>query len=197
MSELKDKKLERLASAIYLLTDFFDTQEPLRWKLRTLSADLISERIKDKSSIVKEILSLFSVAKTAGLVSEVNHDILARELIKPKYEVEKSLGLMFPHEKAETAIKDKIHEYDKGQQSIDRARSLKDFGAISIKKNKRQDVILGLIRRKKEVMIKDISPVIDGCSEKTVQRELSAMIRAGLLKKVGDKRWSRYSLTHT
>jgi hypothetical protein len=43
-------------------------------------------------------------------------------------------------------------------------------------------------------MIKDVSPLVTGCSEKTIQRELSAMVRSGILKKVGEKRWSRYSL---
>ena len=43
-------------------------------------------------------------------------------------------------------------------------------------------------------MIKDVSPLISGCSEKTIQRELLAMVYAGILRKMGEKRWSRYSL---
>ena len=43
-------------------------------------------------------------------------------------------------------------------------------------------------------MIKDVSPLIGGFSEKTIQRELAAMVQAGILRKVGEKRWSRYSL---
>ena len=97
MSDVINKP-EKLASAIYLVTSFFDAQEPLKWRLRNLSADLISGEIKDKFSTVKEILSLFSVAKTAGMVSEMNYDILVRELSKFEQEVEKPLDLIFPHE---------------------------------------------------------------------------------------------------
>jgi hypothetical protein len=43
-------------------------------------------------------------------------------------------------------------------------------------------------------MIKDVSPLIEGCSEKTIQRELMSMVHNGTLKKIGEKRWSRYSL---
>lgn len=73
-------------------------------------------------------------------------------------------------------------------------RPLKEFGAVSVKKNSRQSVIISLLKRKKEIMIKDVSPLISGCSEKTIQRELSAMVQAGILRKTGEKRWSKYSL---
>src|SRR3989344_8311042 len=92
------KKKEKISSAIYLVTSFFDDKEPLKWRLRTLSTDLISERVKDKSSTAMEMLSLFSIAKTVGLVSEMNCDILIRELSKLEHGAEKPLELMFSRE---------------------------------------------------------------------------------------------------
>ncbi|MDB5253939.1 MAG: seg [Parcubacteria group bacterium] len=74
------------------------------------------------------------------------------------------------------------------------SKQFKDYGVVAVKKNSRQSVIIGLLKRKKEIMIKDISPLIHGCSEKTIQRELLSMVEAGILKKTGEKRWSRYSL---
>ena len=73
-------------------------------------------------------------------------------------------------------------------------KTLKEFGAVAVKKNSRQSIIISLLRRKKEIMIKDVSPLIHGCSEKTIQRELLSMVDKGILKKIGEKRWSRYSL---
>ena len=80
------------------------------------------------------------------------------------------------------------------KDKTDGKSSLKEFGAISVKKNSRQNIIITILKRKKEIMIKDVSPIISGCSEKTIQRELLAMVQAGILRKVGEKRWSRYSL---
>ena len=40
--------------------------------------------------------------------------------------------------------------------------------------------------------IRDIASFVIGCSEKTVQRELASLISDGLIKKEGEKRWSRY-----
>ena len=91
-------------------------------------------------------------------------------------------------------IEENIIIKDKITYKAPEEKSLKEFGAISVKKNSRQSIIIGLLKRKKEIMIKDVSPLINGCSEKTIQRELSAMVHTGVLKRIGEKRWSRYSL---
>ena len=195
MSDTTDKKLEKIASAIYLITSFFNDQEPLKWKLRTLSTDLLSEGVKDKSSLSSEVVSLFSVAKTAGLVSEMNYNILIHELSKLEQKAEKSLNLAFFSETStdeRALLESQRTEYIK-DKTIEKP-ILKEFGAVSVKKNRRQNTIIAILKRKKEIMIKDISSLINGCSEKTIQRELSAMIRSGVLRKMGEKRWSRYTL---
>jgi hypothetical protein len=58
--------------------------------------------------------------------------------------------------------------------------------------SERTERILELIRSKKSVSIKDISSTIKGCSEKTIQRELNALIQEGLVRRVGERRWSQY-----
>lgn len=198
MSEL-NKRPEKLASAIYLITSFFDDKEPLKWRLRTISTDLISESIRDKSSATREALSLFSLAKTAGLVSDTNYDILFRELSKLRDNIEKPLDFMFVNDAppiGEILPQQQISEPAKSikDKTNEEKPTLKEFGAVSVKKNSRQSVIVAILKRKKEVMIKDISPLISGCSEKTIQRELATMVQTGILKKIGEKRWSRYSL---
>lgn len=56
----------------------------------------------------------------------------------------------------------------------------------------RMSLILEFIKKQKGASIKDITGVIKNCSEKTIQRELSALIRNGLIRKVGERRWSQY-----
>ena len=61
----------------------------------------------------------------------------------------------------------------------------------------RQSIILAFIRTKLSVSIKDICQLPDSeiraCSEKTIQRELTELIRQGLIKKIGERRWSQYT----
>src|SRR3989344_4892971 len=185
MSEL-NKKSEKLASAIYFITSFFSDLEPLKWKLRGIVSEVailgvsfrddISDNkgrvMLDSKRLVLEMVNLLNVARNAGLISSVNHELINGELHKYLDDI-----VLFTDEKI--YIEKPV---------------LKDFGAVSVKKNSRQGTIITILKRKKEIMIKDISSIISGYSEKTIQRELMTMVKTGILKKVGEKRWSRYSL---
>ena len=58
----------------------------------------------------------------------------------------------------------------------------------------RQASIVELLKSKSNLTIKDFTMVIKGCSDKTIQRELLRLVKLGVLKKDGERRWSRYSL---
>lgn len=238
------QKPEKIASAIYLLTSFWNDLEPSKWKLRTLASDLaaisvslMSQMFKEREaarleirSIILEANALLSVAKNAGLVSEQNFEVMSRELrsfienlgfpvgiqevggapvLSENFFGSPEKELKSPEPTKEIVEKDKTQEENLSYNNSPRRellprdteepreakdKPLREYGAVSVKKNSRQSVIIGLLKRKKEIMIKDVSALISGCSEKTIQRELLAMVQAGILKKTGEKRWSRYSL---
>lgn len=58
----------------------------------------------------------------------------------------------------------------------------------------RRDRIRTILEAKGEATIKDISEIITDCSEKTIQRELNAMIEDNVVKRQGERRWSKYSV---
>lgn len=62
------------------------------------------------------------------------------------------------------------------------------------RKNNRREQILSLFTKGTEVSIKDISKKIVGCSVKTIQRELNDLVAENKVERIGDKRWSRYTL---
>ncbi|MDP3763439.1 MAG: hypothetical protein Q8Q92_02155 [bacterium] len=192
MSEL-NKKSERLASAIYFVTGFFSDQEPLKWKLRDIVSEIVilsvsfidditdekKQVVLESKRLILEIINLLNVARNANLISPANHELINGEFHKYLDGV--------------ASFSDFSGFFADEKVYIDKP-VLKDFGTVLIKKNSRQSTIIAILKRKKEVMIKDISPIISGYSEKTIQRELLTMVKAGVLKKVGEKRWSRYSL---
>ena len=55
-------------------------------------------------------------------------------------------------------------------------------------------LIISFLKGKDWTSIKDITDAIEGCSTKTIQRELADLVHQGVLKKKGDRRWSRYLL---
>jgi len=96
------KKTEKIATAMYMVTDFVPESEPLRTQLRTLALALISgtRRISARSSephyaLVDEVIrtiddtdTMLELATTIGLVSEMNGTILRSELSKVKAEID-------------------------------------------------------------------------------------------------------------
>ncbi len=58
----------------------------------------------------------------------------------------------------------------------------------------RQNQIIKEVRAKGQLTIRDLVGKIQGCSEKTIQRELLSLVETGVLKKEGERRWSRYSM---
>jgi hypothetical protein len=58
----------------------------------------------------------------------------------------------------------------------------------------RRKKILEVVRSKGQVTIHEFIQSIQGCSSKTIQRELTSLVLSGTLKKTGERRWSKYSL---
>lgn len=62
------------------------------------------------------------------------------------------------------------------------------------RKQNRRDQILSLFTKGVEISIHDISKKVIGCSIKTLQRELNALVLEKKIDRIGDKRWSKYIL---
>lgn len=86
---------------------------------------------------------------------------------------------------APQSIATKMPKKESGVQKSEAAS-----GALS----DRQLVILKEIRLKGQLTIRDLVDKITGCSEKTIQRDLLALVENGVLKKEGERRWSKYSI---
>lgn len=61
--------------------------------------------------------------------------------------------------------------------------------------SERELAIIKMLKDGSNLTIRDFFLVIKGCSEKTIQRELLRLVKLGVLKKSGERRWSRYSLS--
>jgi hypothetical protein len=248
------KKAQKIALAIYMISDFFAESEPIKKDCRTLALNLVntslslsmvdlSNRKSLLDSLIKNSLLLISyseIATRTGMESSMNHRIIKNELeifIKNVEErenpanvgksfvldnsfVEKELSHsqtighpshIYPQNSfslndiavgsQNSPKKTPVHYPDKAafkNKLIERQKNVKNEGGIDKEKNSRkfdrQEAILSVIRDKGELSIKDLTGVIKGCSEKTIQRELIVLVESGILSKTGDRRWSRYSI---
>lgn len=217
------KKTERLVSAVYLVTGLIPENDPIRHLVRQESAGLMSFIVEYKNislpvfdnflmeveQRIQRINSYLQVCQNSGLVSKMNSELITKEFNKILDEVLNNKSKLesenrnIPSSFFDVPLSYKntsIEGYIQGVKS-DSNHTQKDTKIFTdkpvdheVKRSGRQSVILNLIKKKKEVTIKDISEVVKNCSEKTIQRELTAFISSGVLKRVGERRWSKYSL---
>ena len=181
------KKTEKIVTAIYMVTDFVPESEPLRTHLRTLGLSLISgtRRIGARSS-----------EPLYALADEVNRTIDETNTMLTLATSEKMLQTF-----------DKGQEIYKGQNATVGAFPQPRSEAIQVPKRsfepvaKKHDIgikiarrndVLNVIKSKGRASIKDVVSLLKDISEKTVQRELLALVKEGVLVKEGEKRWSTY-----
>ena len=239
-------KAERLITATYVVTNLFPAQEPLKWEIRTYAVRLLSKlqtllvdahvsarEIADRMVVeISMILSLFDIAHTGHILSDMNYTLLhheyssliqalqKEEIVVSKDMYSRMLEDLFTQElpvQQTTTVKDTSAQHNNTTKAptepvqkphVHKVRSqpLKDItkdiekkatdasqNAASPKGSRKQQ-ILRLIEAKGAVTLSDITHVITDCSGKTIQRDLHALVRKGILKKEGERRWSTYSL---
>ncbi|MEK7200829.1 MAG: hypothetical protein AAB672_01725 [Patescibacteria group bacterium] len=214
-------KSYRLAAAVFVISNVIDQNEELRTKTKKLSLDLVSMSVNLKdisfpdtkrlvTDIEKksfELMSMLDIASVSGLISKMNGNILKEEFqsfilelnrFSEKFENNKnaSVGSIFK----ESLIQNNINNLEKtnllnlaNEQKAISNNGLKN-GNGHKRKDLRKNTILDFIKGQNDVSIKDIVPNIIGCSEKTIQRELIQLINDGKIRKIGERRWSKYSL---
>lgn len=95
-------KVNKLITALYIVTDILDTEEPLRSKLRTSGSDILSDiyllrTTRSNSASYRVIgnilktISFLDIASTVGILSPMNCGILRNEFLILKDSVNKAL----------------------------------------------------------------------------------------------------------
>ncbi len=82
---LSYKKTNKLITALYMVTDTIDKDEPLRNKLRTLGTGIISDTHSAPLNIcskISEIMSFLDIAFSMNIISEMNCNILRKEFLE-------------------------------------------------------------------------------------------------------------------
>lgn len=88
-------KTNKLITALYMVTDTMEKEEPLRLKLRTLGVDILSDttslprgtlgKLEEK---ITSILSLLNIAFDIRMISEMNCNILKKEFTELKESIQ-------------------------------------------------------------------------------------------------------------
>lgn len=133
--------------------------------------------------------------KPARVLEVVSHTVSTKESkdtsIEKKAESDSAAKGQFSSERPQKAAREE--DPIKGQL-VNTHRHTPMLTSYQQRKVSRRDQILGLFIKGVDVSIKDIATRIKGCSEKTIQRELNALVFDNKIVRIGEKRWSRYLL---
>jgi len=152
----------------------------------------IGESLADQISLSK---SLFEVKE------EVSHKGQNTPEKKPAIK-EKTLSFKKPVERREESTVPSFSKEESGEASSAPAStpapsySHRKFNEYvnKPKPSERKDKIIQIVKEKGEVNVNDVVTSFPDVSSKTIQRELTSMVEENVLKRVGEKRWSKYSL---
>jgi hypothetical protein len=182
-------------------------------KLRTgFRVDPDAADISQLHARVREMISFTQLLSVAGHVSKENVDMVTRALEELSQFVEAAGStqlaerttftkedLLIDNTTRASSLRTfeaphKKHQKTHTAVSTQQKQTAPNKGQMFVSDNmsSRRTAVLEVLKDGKRIGIKDISSFVVGCSEKTVQRELAALVSDGLIQKEGEKRWSRY-----
>ena len=206
------KKAERLAKAIHLITPAFTLSSSLRNRIDAIAVGLIDAAILTpaiaKNALSHELLALssvLSIARSGGLLSSMNAELISREAHQLLQEVaayEEPRLFLDDTPSLAHLVREAGKEGISKKITPKQSRTPQQIGGAnkgqkeSLKDNSqgRRESIISIVKDKQTVYIKDISTIIRGVSEKTIQRELHKLVEEGLLSKTGSRRWTAYTI---
>ena len=215
------RRAERIMAAVHLMTSHIEQGEPLRNSLRSESILLIdhalllqgelravgSEHVRRMQGSIRKLISLIRLASISGRVSEQNANILVDALddlgsflsTAQRSTLAESIPLsrddLIPRTttpRIEARSRSAKITFQTPQAVKD--KSIKDIVRKETSPSTRASQILDILKKGGLLGIKDIVAMLPEYSEKMVQRDLASMADAGQVRKVGEKRWSRYEI---
>lgn len=210
-------KIEKLTAALHLVTSFLNNTDPIKYKLRDLALVVMggSQSLKYTDGKYKTVLlddlkrqidglaSFITVALTDSSVSQMNLTILQKEYrdlynYLDRYQVnQETLVGKIELPRATTTFSASPNHYSLatnhsvGLPNTDNKPQSRPQTSVN---TERREQILTYITAHGWSAINEIAKAVPGVSDKTVQRELVALLNEGILLKKGDRRWARYAL---
>lgn len=203
------KKTERVVSVVFYILHNVQSDsktqlhiEDVQFAARSVH-DAILQSLETRAYAAEDIVrsvahtlisleSKITVAQVAGVISPDVLQVLKNEIDSVIRGLNKYLGDDAELFATDTGVAPQ--EFEKKRVPQRRVESRPVATEQSLQHPDRRERIKTILEAKGEATIKDISEIITDISEKTIQRELNAMIEDSVVKRQGERRWSRYSI---
>jgi len=209
IDEIKQRAL-KITEALYRTTDVMFDGEPLKWSLRETGVDILNivsnlnsgsqlRDIEKLNGLIKNLFLKLELASSGTFISKVNFEVLQREYsMLGDYAMKQEQPILLEYRTKE--VTDIISDKNEMSVKVEKEEPKIEEQEVAEEKKiepdpKRKSVIISALESKGHSSISDIARLFNGTiGEKTVQRELNALVEVGAIKKEGEKRWRRYFL---
>lgn len=202
IDEIKQRAL-KITEALYRTTDIMFDAEPLKWSLRNNAIEIMnivsnldsggqSRDIEKLNSLVRNLFLKLELASSGTFISKMNFEVLQREYSMLGDYVRKQEQPLLLEYRTEESVTDTVSD----KNISDKIETVPEMVEKKIEPDPdRKAVIVSALQNNSRSSVSDIARLFNGTiGEKTVQRELNALVEVGAIKKEGEKRWRRYFL---
>lgn len=190
---------------------------------RSLSYDLTGDLYFHIGRIISkswELVSLVEISTNVGFISDMNYQVVKNALIgfigdlRNRQRIEgfqqiDELKVNAP-DPVGISLKDEffiVHSNDITTQFVpENKKNVKDIVKNTVPSkghtntstdniSERKANIYSFIKENKDVIVNDIMSHFNGHNKKMIQRDLVSLMTEGKIKRTGEKRWSRYSIS--
>ncbi len=210
------KKTEKIVSVVFYILNNIDHDKKSETQISNLAskAHLVHEHslrsLEIRLSSAREVLEQFAgaligldstlrIAETTGIIAPDVTSVVTAEIDAVLRGVNSYLGennrdLSLLNDSKPAPTSRKTAPAPSAQSATMPAKASAPAAQNNNASSDRRERIKTILEAKGEASIKDISEIITDCSEKTIQRELNAMIEDNVVKRQGERRWSKYSV---
>ncbi len=191
--------LVQITNELYRLTLLFPKKEPLRYKMRELSDDVLAnfvslpqednnptkiKIVKDSKKMIEVLDSFFDIVKTQGWVR-------ASDILNLQEEYSK-IGEELLKFQEEEKIKKARNQEEKTNDEVREISILKKEEEKPI--SERQKKLLKVLEEKGKMQVWEIKDIFSEVSKRTLRRDFRSLLKNGLVERIGERNNTFYQI---
>ncbi len=183
--------LTKITNDLYRLTLLFPKKEPLRYKMRELADNVLSDLI----------LVIEGDSKSRDLINEIKKNI---EPLDVFFEIAKGQNWVTPDTISElqdkfTVIREELEEFEKTLENelitekesvLTKKEKVAEFSSF----NPRQKKIIEMLKNKEKIQVGDAQKIFPKITKRTLRRDFDSLLKQGAVKRTGKTNLTFYHL---
>lgn len=222
MEEKKAQKhLMRINEALYRVTDLLPDQEPVKWMARKKAMEALTFFMEDSpalflaarmkkreefSAAIHQLLDLLEFASHNTFISQINFDVLSREYRSFFQEAAASQQAAVPVEINLSNTQEIARVLPEQPKAILPKKKENIISPALIQQDEQKEEELSteerrkrifsyIIQKEKGITMQELLEIFKGgVNQRTLQRDLTALIERGRVKTSGARRWRIYDV---